>query len=94
MKASEKCVLWAGFSSYSKCSKALNPILFLFSNKYWLLSFKSGIHKILDRIANREDPDQTWVCLSCLSGPFLVGKLCSKILEHLPYFELSGLDFS
>ena len=38
-------------------SKILNTFLFLFSNK--MLVIKAGIHKILVRIANREDPDQT-----------------------------------
>ena len=32
-------------------------LLFLFSNK--MLVFRAGIHKMLVRIANREDPDQT-----------------------------------
>ena len=40
-------------SDYGKCSE----FLFLFSNK--LLVFRAGIHKILVRIANGEDPDQT-----------------------------------
>ena len=31
--------------------------LFLFSDK--MLVFRTGIHQILNRIANREDPDQT-----------------------------------
>ena len=30
---------------------------FLFSNKIWVI--KTGIHKMLVRMANREDPDQT-----------------------------------
>ena len=42
---------------YGKCSKILNTFLILFSNK--MLIFRAGIHKILVRIANREDPDQT-----------------------------------
>ena len=42
---------------YHKCSKILNTFLVLFSNK--LLVFRAGIHKMLVRIANREDPDQT-----------------------------------
>ena len=42
---------------YSKCSKNLNTFLFLFSNK--MLAIRAGIHKMLVRIANREDPDQT-----------------------------------
>ena len=41
----------------SKCSKISNAFLILFSNK--MLIFKAGIHKILVRIANREDADQT-----------------------------------
>ena len=42
-------------SKYGKCSKFLN--IFLFSNK--MLVIKTGIHRMLVRIANREDPDQT-----------------------------------
>ena len=42
---------------YDKCSKILNTFLFLFSNK--MLVFRAGIHQMLVRIANREDPDQT-----------------------------------
>ena len=42
---------------YSKCSKILNTFLFSFSNK--ILLFMAGIKKMLDSIANREDPDQT-----------------------------------
>ena len=36
---------------------AVLKFLFLFSNK--MLIFRAGIQKILVRIANREDPDQT-----------------------------------
>ena len=32
-------------------------LLFLFSNK--MLVFRAGMHKMLVRIANREDPEQT-----------------------------------
>ena len=42
---------------YGKCSKILNTFLFLFSNK--MLVFRVEIHKLLVRIANREDSDQT-----------------------------------
>ena len=41
----------------TKCSKMLNTFLFLFTNK--ILVIRAGIHKMLVRIANREDPDQT-----------------------------------
>ena len=41
----------------SKCSKISNIFLFLFSNK--MLVLMAGIHKMLVRIANREDPDPT-----------------------------------
>ena len=44
-------------STYCKCSKVSNTFLFLFSNK--MLIFRAGIHKMLVRIANREDPDET-----------------------------------
>ena len=42
---------------YGKFSKILNTFLILFSKK--MLVFRAGIHKMLVRIANREDPDQT-----------------------------------
>ena len=41
----------------SKCSKISNTFPILFSNK--MLVIKAGIHEMLVRIANREDPDQT-----------------------------------
>ena len=46
-----------GYCPYCKCSKILNTFLFLFSNK--MLVIGAGIHKLLVRIANREDLDQT-----------------------------------
>ena len=42
---------------YSKCSKTTNAFLLLFSNK--MLVFMAEILKMIVRIANREDPDQT-----------------------------------
>ena len=42
---------------YGKCSKISNTHLFLFSTK--MLAVRARIHKMLVRIANREDPDQT-----------------------------------
>ena len=51
-----------------------------------MLVARDIIHKMLVRVANREDPDQTsliWVCTVCLG---LFGRqLKFKILEHLPY---------
>ena len=41
---------------YSKCSKFSNFFRFLFSN---MLVFRAGIHKMLARIANSEDPDKS-----------------------------------
>ena len=53
--------IWdTGKKIYSKCSKILNAFLFLFSNK--ILVFRAGVHKILVRIANREDPDLYYLC--------------------------------
>ena len=40
-----------------KCYKISNFFLFLFSNKIFV--FMDRTHKMLVRIANREDPDQT-----------------------------------
>ena len=45
------------FEFYGKCSKILNNFHFLFTNE--MLVIRTGIHKMLVRIANREDPDQT-----------------------------------
>ena len=41
---------------YNKCSKILNIFHFLLST---MLVIRDGIDKMLVRIANREDPDQT-----------------------------------
>ena len=43
------------FGNCSKFLKILNTFFFLFSHK--MLIFRAGIHKMLVRIANREDPD-------------------------------------
>ena len=51
----EVCISMFGF--YGKCSNILNTFHFFFSNK--MLVIKAGIHKMLVRITNREDPDQT-----------------------------------
>ena len=45
------------FFIYDKYSEISNTFLFLFSNQ--MLVIRAGIHKMLVRIANREDPDQT-----------------------------------
>ena len=47
---------WA-YSRYSKCYKISNTFVFLFSSK--MMVSRSGIHKILVKIAYREYPDQT-----------------------------------
>ena len=51
-----------------------------------MLAIRAGIHKMLVRIANREDPDQTAseeaVCSIC-QCPFL--QLVFKIFQHLLY---------
>ena len=44
-------------AAYGKCSKISKTFLILFSNK--TLVIRAGIHTMLVRIANREDPDQT-----------------------------------
>ena len=61
-RISSGCSLFAklplyGFPIYGKCSKISNTFLFLFSIK--MLIIRAGNHKMLDRKANREDPDQT-----------------------------------
>ena len=42
---------------YRKCSKMSNTFLYLFLNK--MLIIRAGIHRMLVRITNGEDPDQT-----------------------------------
>ena len=49
--------LGATIAYYDKCSKNSNTFFFLFSNK--MLVIIAGIHIMLVRLANREDPDQT-----------------------------------
>ena len=57
-----------------ECSKILNTVLFLFTNK--MLVFGARTHKTLVRIANREHPDHPTSAkasdlgLPCLSRPF------------------------
>ena len=43
--------------SYGKLFKISNTLLFIFLDK--MLVIRTGIHKMLVRIANRTDPDQT-----------------------------------
>ena len=71
-----------------KCSKILNTFLFLFSTK--LSVIRAGIHKMLVRIANREDPDQTASdrSLPCLSMATSVRNV--KTFTVLPYFQGSN----
>ena len=55
-----------------------------------MLVIRAGIHKMLARIANREDPDETaskkqsHLGLPCLSRPFWQATIAFKILEDLP----------
>ena len=53
----EKILPFTANSMYGKCSIISNALLFYFSNK--IVVIRAGINKILVRIANREDPDQT-----------------------------------
>ena len=53
----QNLVLAQIFNPYGKCSKISNTFLFLFSTKF--LVIRAGMHKLLVRIANRGDPDQT-----------------------------------
>ena len=59
---------------YGKCSKISNTFLFLFSNK--MLVFRTGIYKMLVRVANKERPQSDSfftlfsVGLSCLPRPY------------------------
>ena len=52
-----------------KCSNILNNFLFLFP--YKMLVIRTGIHKMLVRIANKEVPDQTASSEAVRSGSAL-----------------------
>ena len=60
------------------CSKISNSFLFLLSTK--VLVIKAGLYKMLFRITNREDPDQTasseavWSGSTLFVKAFLAGK--------------------
>ena len=64
--------------------KFRTPFYFLFSVE--ILVIRAGSHKMLVRIANKEDPDQKQsnLGLRCLSMPRLAGQLLFEILEHSP----------
>ena len=67
--------LWWFKCIYGKCFKILNTFLGLFSKKekIWL-HMKAGIHKMLVRIANKEDPDQTSALFVSVANPEGVGE--------------------
>ena len=50
-------------ATYSKCSKISNNFPFLFRTK-----IRTGINKMLVRIANKDDPDQTVFNLGNFKG--------------------------
>ena len=56
-------------SAYGKSPKILNTFLVLLSTK--MLVFRAVIHKMLVRIVNREDPDQTASSEAVRSGSAL-----------------------
>ena len=62
------CLLALSNMNISETSKQIEIKFHLehhwFSNK--MMVIRAGINKLLVRIANREDPDQIWVCLVCL----------------------------
>ena len=65
--------------TYGECSKILNTFYVLFSNKAMLI--RAGIHKILMRIPNREDPDLKKQ--SDLGLPFFAENWCLNIYHTL-----------
>ena len=62
---------------YGKGSKIFNSFLLLFSAKMLVIS--TGIHKMLVRIANREEPDA--VCIEPVKQNF-TAKNCCYFLIH------------
>ena len=47
--------------------------------------FKADNNKMLVTIANREDPDQTLICLCAVCLCLFGREVVFKILDHLPY---------
>ena len=82
---------------YSRCSKILNTLLFFFSSRVVVIT--SGIHIMLVRIANREDPDQTASSEAVWSGSavclgLFAWLLVFKILDQLPkHVKIQWLQF-
>ena len=91
------------FNIYGKCSYISNTLPFLFSKI--IMAIRAGIHKILLRIPNREDPDQSAsseevkkqsdLVLSCLSKPFFFGGggVVFEILQCLPHAIVLFVSF-
>ena len=77
------------FDQCGKCSKIFKGFLFLFSTK--MLVIGAEIHKVLVRIANREDPDQTASTDAFCLGLFVMQRLF-KILVHHPYILVYAED--
>ena len=65
------------YEEVNKVGKSMVYVLTFLTKE--MLVFRAPIHKMLFRIANREDPDQT-VCLRLFGRQLLF-----KILEHLAY---------
>ena len=69
-----------------KCSKISNAFLILVSNK--TLIIRGGIHKMLGKIANREDPDQTASSEAVWSGYSLFVPVCLGLFGRQLVFEI------
>ena len=84
-------MLHAAYSIGSRCFTSVKVLIFrtLFSPcSQIMFVFRTGIHKMVVRIANREDPDQT--ASDCSGSALFVeaifgGHLVFQILAHLPY---------
>ena len=83
---------------YSYCSKISNTFLFQYSNK--MLFFRAEIQKLLVRISNREDPDQTasseavWSGSACLWRPYWQATSVRKKDLHClwrPYWQATSV---
>ena len=86
-------------NDHSKCSKISNTFLFLFS--YKMFGYNAGIHKMIVRIANREDHDQTaseeavWSGSALFVLAFLTGNCVlnfSTLTINLHFYRLMVID--
>ena len=86
----EKLLILLNFRSISFIGNRSLFFIAVFSFYSLMIVIRVGIHRMVIRIANRKDPDQTALkkqsdlCLLCLSRHFWQANSVLEILKHLP----------